>query len=357
MRDGHCLIIRFVLNLDDLAVAAGHSVDPSRWQGMSDELMLRVGARFGRVEPRRRARAFVLGLLAGLPRKNCWTIAQQAGEATPDGMQYLLERARWDADAVRDDVRGYVAEHLGDAGAVLVVDETGDLKKGKATAGVARQYTGTAGKVENAQVAVYLSYASPVGHALIDRELYLPQSWISDPVRCRAAGIPADAGFATKPALARQMIGRAAAAGVPFAWVGRRRGVRGQRAAARRSGSPADRPRAGRLPRPPDTGRSRAHDPRRRAGGPPAQAGLAAPVRRGRRQGPPLVRLGLDHHPRDRPGLPLAADPPQPANPGTGLLPLLLPAPGPAGHPGHGRPAQMDHRGELPSREGPGRPG
>jgi SRSO17 transposase len=208
-----------VPTVDDLLVAAGHSVDPSRWLGMFDDLMLRVGARFGRVEPRRRARAFVLGLLAGLPRKNCWTIAEQAGEVTPDGMQYLLERARWDADGVRDDVRGYVVEQLGDAGAVLVVDETGDLKKGATTAGVARQYTGTAGKIENAQVAVYLSYASPAGHALIDRELYLPDSWISDPARCRTAGIPADAGFATKPALAQKMIGRAAAAGVPFAWV------------------------------------------------------------------------------------------------------------------------------------------
>ena len=134
-------------------------------------------------------------------------------------MQYLLERARWDAAGVRDDVRGYVAEHLGNAGAVLVFDETGDLKKGTGTAGVARQYTGTAGKVDNAQVAVYLSYASPAGHALIDRELYLPDSWTSDRARCRAAGIPAGTGFATKPALARKMIGRAAAAGVPFAWV------------------------------------------------------------------------------------------------------------------------------------------
>ena len=134
-------------------------------------------------------------------------------------MQYLLERARWDAAGVRDDVRGYVAEHLGNAGAVLVFDETRDLKKGTGTAGVARQYTGTAGKVDNAQVAVYLSYASPAGHALIDRELYLPDSWTSDRARCRAAGIPAGTGFATKPALARKMIGRAAAAGVPFAWV------------------------------------------------------------------------------------------------------------------------------------------
>jgi len=180
--------------------------------------MLRVGSRFGRVEPRRRARAFVLGLLAELPRKNCWTIAGQAGDATPDGMQHLLARARWDADGVRDDLRGYVTEYLGDPDAVLVVDETGDLKKGTATAGVQRQYTGTAGRIENAQVAVYLGYAAPAGHALIDRELYLPRSWTGDPARCRAAGIPGGTAFATKPQLARRMIGRAVTAGVPFAW-------------------------------------------------------------------------------------------------------------------------------------------
>jgi len=150
----------------------------------------------------------VVGLLAGLPRKNCWTIAEHAGDATPDGMQHLLARAKWDADGMRDDVRGYVAEHLGDPRAVLVVDETGDLKKGTATAGVQRQYTGTAGRVENAQVAVYLGYAARRGHALIDRELYLPKSWTSDPARCAAAGIPADVTFATKPQLARRMIER-----------------------------------------------------------------------------------------------------------------------------------------------------
>jgi len=181
--------------------------------------MLRVGSRFRRVEPRRRARAFVLGLLSGLRRKNCWTIAEQAGDATPDGMQHLLARARWDADGVRDDLRGYVTEYLGDPDAVLVVDETGDLKKGTGTAGVQRQYTGTAGRIENAQVAVYLGYAAPAGHALIDRELYLPRSWTGDPDRCAAAGIPADVTFATKPQLARRMIERAAAAKVPFAWV------------------------------------------------------------------------------------------------------------------------------------------
>ena len=181
--------------------------------------MGRIAGRFGRVEPRRRARAFVLGLLSGLRRKNCWTIAEHAGDATPDGMQHLLAGARWDAAAVRDDLRGYVVEHLGDPGAVLVVDETGDVKKGTATAGVQRQYTGTAGRTENAQVAVYLAYVAPAGHALIDRELYLPSSWIADPARCQAAGIPAGTGFATKPALARRMLARALDAGVPAAWV------------------------------------------------------------------------------------------------------------------------------------------
>jgi SRSO17 transposase len=180
--------------------------------------MLQVGSRFRRVEPRRRARAFVLGLLAELPRKNCWTIAEQAGDATPDGMQHLLARARWDADGVRDDLRGYVTDRLGDPDAVLVVDETGDLKKGTTTVAVQRQYTGTAGRIENAQVAVYLSYAAPAGHALIDRELHLPRSWADDPARCRAAGVPAGTGFATKPQLARRMIERTVTAGVPFAW-------------------------------------------------------------------------------------------------------------------------------------------
>jgi SRSO17 transposase len=181
--------------------------------------MLEVGRRFRRVESRRRARAFVLGLLAELPRKNCWTIAGHAGDAAPDGMQHLLARARWDADGVRDDLRGYVTGRLGDPGAVLVVDETGDLKKGTRTVAVQRQYTGTAGRIENAQVAVYLSYAARAGHALIDRELYLPRSWTDDLARCRAAGVPAGTGFATKPQLARRMIGRAVTAGVPFAWV------------------------------------------------------------------------------------------------------------------------------------------
>jgi SRSO17 transposase len=180
--------------------------------------MARVASRFTRVEPRRRSRAFLLGLLAGLPRTNCWTIAEHAGDRTPDGMQHLLTDAVWDHDAVGDDLRGYVVDHLGDSDAVLVVDETGDLKKGTATVGVQRQYTGTAGRVENAQVAVYLAYAARAGHAFIDRSLYLPRSWTDDPARCAAAGVPEKVEFATKPALATAMIGRALDAGTPARW-------------------------------------------------------------------------------------------------------------------------------------------
>lgn len=200
-------------------MAAGHSVDPDRWQAGLDEVMGRLAPRFARVEPRRRARAFLLGLLAGLPRTNCWSIAEHAGDASPDGMQHLLAGAVWDAEAVREDLRGYVVEHLGDPDAVLVVDETGDLKKGSATVGVQRQYTGTAGRVENAQVGVYLAYAGRGGYAFIDRALYLPKSWTGDPARCAAVGVPDDVRFATKPALAKQMIVRAVQAGTPARWV------------------------------------------------------------------------------------------------------------------------------------------
>ena len=206
---------------EDQTVAAGHSVDldPARWQELLDELWGRVAGRFGRVDLRWRARAFVRGLLADLPRKNCWTIAEHAGDRTPDGMQHLLARAVWDEDGVRDDVRDWVVAHLGDPGATLVIDETGDLKKGTATVGVKRQYTGTAGRVENAQVAVYLVYASDTGHAIVDRELYLPRSWTDDPQRCRAAGVPDEVGFATKPELATAMLCRALDARVPASWV------------------------------------------------------------------------------------------------------------------------------------------
>jgi SRSO17 transposase len=180
--------------------------------------MQRIASRFARVEPRRRVRDLILGLLSDLPRKNCWTIAEHAGHATPDGLQHLLGRAKWDADLVRDDLRDYVLEHLADDQAVLVVDETGDLKKGTHTVGVQRQYTGTAGRIENAQVAVYLTYTSRHGHAGIDRALYLPKSWTGDENRRQEAAIPDELRFATKPQLAWQMIERALDAGAPAAW-------------------------------------------------------------------------------------------------------------------------------------------
>ncbi|MFC8671131.1 IS701 family transposase [Streptomyces griseorubiginosus] len=181
--------------------------------------MGRIAGRFARVEPRRRAGRLVLGLLTDLPRKNCWPIAEWAGDANPHGMQHLLCRAAWDADAVRDDVREYVVEHLHDEAAVLVVNETGDVKKGTHTVGVQRQYTGTAGRIENSQVAVYLVYAGARGHAAVDRELYIPRSWISDPDRCRAAGLGEDTDFATKPELACVMIERFLDAGHHVGWV------------------------------------------------------------------------------------------------------------------------------------------
>lgn len=181
--------------------------------------MARVAGRFARVEPRRRARAFVLGLLSDLPRKNCWTIAEHAGDPSPDGMQDLLSRAVWEAGDVRDDIRAMAVEHLGCEDAMLVVDETGDVKKGVHTVGVQRQYTGTAGRIENAQVGVYLTYTTKTGHTLIDRELYLPASWTEDPQRCAGAGIPEDTTFATKTELAERMIVRALDGGVPAGWV------------------------------------------------------------------------------------------------------------------------------------------
>jgi SRSO17 transposase len=179
----------------------------------------RLGPYFARSQSRHRVQAYLQGLLSEAERKNSWQVAEVCGEATPYGFQYLLSRADWDADAVRDELRRYVIQHLGDPHGVLVLDETGFLKKGEHSAGVARQYSGTAGKVENCQIGVFLSYASPLGHALLDRELYLPKGWTDDVERCRQAGIPTDRAFATKPQLARQMLTRAFTAGVPATWV------------------------------------------------------------------------------------------------------------------------------------------
>jgi SRSO17 transposase len=189
------------------------------WAGELDALHAKVAWRFGRPEPRRRALAYLQGLLSQVDRKNSWHLAEHAGELTPDGMQRLLNQAGWDADAVRDELRSYVAEHLSDPRAVLVVDETGFCKKGAKSVGVARQYTGTAGRIENCQVGVFLAYASPVGHALVDRELYLPRCWTDDPARLAEAGVPDQVVFHTKPQLAQAMLERAVAARVPAGWV------------------------------------------------------------------------------------------------------------------------------------------
>jgi SRSO17 transposase len=187
---------------------------------MFDQVMARIAGRFRRVEPRAAARAHLLGLLSGVERKNCWQLAEQAGLARPGPMQRLLRYARWDADAVRDDLRAYAADHLGGDGAVLVVDETGFLKKGRSSAGVQRQYTGTAGRIENAQVGVFLALATSRGRALIDRRLYLPEhSWSNDLDRRDAAGKPDTVHFATKPRLAQEMIEAALDAEIAVPWV------------------------------------------------------------------------------------------------------------------------------------------
>jgi SRSO17 transposase len=179
----------------------------------------RLAPYFERAEPRQRAMAYLRGLLSPAERKNSWQLAEVSGDATPYGIQHLLRRALWDPDAVREELRRYVVQHLEDPEAVLVIDETGFLKKGRHSAGVARQYSGTAGRVENCQIGVFLGYASRLGHTLLDRELYLPQEWMNDRARCRQAGIPEDQRFATKPQLARQTLARAFAAGVPAKWV------------------------------------------------------------------------------------------------------------------------------------------
>jgi SRSO17 transposase len=184
-----------------------------------DDVFAVIAGRFAQVQSRLRARGYLLGLLSQAERKNGWSIAEFAGDAGPEGMQRLLNFYRWDAGAVRDDLRGYVVDRLGDERAVLVVDETGFVKKGGRSAGVQRQYTGTTGKIDNCQVGVFVAYVSARGRALVDRELYLPESWTSDRARCAEAGIGGQIGFATKPELARRMLERASAASIPFRWV------------------------------------------------------------------------------------------------------------------------------------------
>ena len=191
----------------------------TEWTDEFAAVVGRIGPQFARSEARAHAAAYLRGLLGRTARKNGWQLAEAAGDASPYGIQQFLYRATWDPDAVRDDLRDYVVAHLGAPGGVLVVDETGFLKKGDKSAGVQPQYSGAAGRTANAQIGVFLTYATPQGHTFLDRALYLPASWTDDRARCRAAGIPDEVAFATKPALAQAMLERALGAGVPAAWV------------------------------------------------------------------------------------------------------------------------------------------
>jgi SRSO17 transposase len=194
-------------------------LDVLAWQDGLTGLKARLGMLFGRRDARRQAGLYLEGLLSAIERKNGWQLAEAIGDARPWRTQRVLSQVQWDQDAARDLCRDYALEHLGDDDGVLVVDETGFLKKGSKSAGVARQYSGTAGRIENCQIGVFLGYASRHGHALIDRELYLPKEWAEDRARRTAAAVPDAVAFATKPALAQRMIARALDAGVPCTWV------------------------------------------------------------------------------------------------------------------------------------------
>lgn len=205
-------------------IAQDGIVEPSAvgwWSEALEELHGRIAHRFARSEARERVQRYLRGLLGRVERKNGWQLAEAIGEADPQGVQRLLNNAaKWDADLVRDDLRDYVVEHLGDKDSgVLIVDDTGFLKKGEKSVGVARQYTGTAGDTVNCQVGVFLAYSLEKGAAFVDRTLYLPREWTGDKERRVEAGVPEEVGFANKLELAKRMLQRAFAAGVPARWV------------------------------------------------------------------------------------------------------------------------------------------
>src|SRR6266571_3126922 len=189
------------------------------WTSLFDSIGERIGPCFARSETRERAKAYLRGLLSPVERKNGWQLAEEAGFSTPYAMQYLLNRAVWESDQLRDQLQAYVRQMIGDPNGVYVLDETGFLKKGKKSVGVQKQYSGTAGRIENCQIGVFLAYASPRGRTFLDRELYLPKEWTEDRARCDEAGVPVDVVLATKPQLAQRMLERALSAGVPAAWV------------------------------------------------------------------------------------------------------------------------------------------
>jgi SRSO17 transposase len=194
-------------------------VEVESWAAQLEEVHTRIAYRFTRAEPRQRVLAYLKGLLSNCERKNGWQMAELMREMTPDGMQRLLSSAKWDVNGVRDDLQSYIVEHLGDSSAIGVLDETGFLKQGKKSVGVKRQYSGTAGRVENCQIGVFQGYATNKGFAFLDREIYLPQEWANEQQRREAAGVPEEVKFATKPQLARVMLERARTAGVALAWV------------------------------------------------------------------------------------------------------------------------------------------
>lgn len=189
------------------------------WEQQLNSLTERIAIRFSRIEVRQQARQFLHGLLSPVERKNGWQLAEHIGHAAPHRVQHLLDRAVWDEDAVRSDLRSYVVENLGDPEGILVIDESGFLKKGDKSVGVKRQYCGTAGRVENCQVGVFLGYASSKGHTLLDCALYLPEEWANDKERREQAKVPEKVKFATKPQLAQKLLSDVFDAKVPAAWV------------------------------------------------------------------------------------------------------------------------------------------
>ena len=195
------------------------SREVKRWLTELGEVSEQLRARFVRREMKVRCEVYLECLLAQVDRKNGWQLAEYAGDATPKNIQHFIGRAKWSADEVRDDVQDYVVKQIGDPDGVLIVDETGFLKKGIKSAGVARQYSGTAGRIENSQIGVFMAYRSKKGHTLFDRELYLPKAWTDDRPRCREAGISDEVEFATKPVLARRILKRALDDNIPASWV------------------------------------------------------------------------------------------------------------------------------------------
>jgi SRSO17 transposase len=206
-------------NAMNVEAPAAYASPEEVWTSLFDQVCERIGPCFVRPETRAGVKAYLAGLLSPIERKNGWQLAEEAGMATPYAMQYLLNRARWDSEAVREQLQGYVRDLIAGPAGLLVIDETGFLKKGNKSVGVQRQYSGTAGRMENCQIGVFLTYASQGEHTLVDRELYLPKSWTQEPERCRAAHVPETVVFATKPELAARMLWRTLDAGLTARWV------------------------------------------------------------------------------------------------------------------------------------------